>query len=44
LSYASSGNYTLYVQVTDPNFGCSIQESLGVYVNPKPLTGSIFHY
>ena len=43
VNYASSGNYTLYVQVTDPQFGCSVQGSLGVSVNEKPITGSIYH-
>ncbi|MHB1279111.1 MAG: PKD domain-containing protein [Bacteroidia bacterium] len=41
--YASSGNYTIYIQVTDPDFGCSIQEPLDVLVNSKPVTGSIYH-
>lgn len=44
ISYSSTGNYTIYVQVTDPDFGCSVQESLNLLVNPKPATGSIYHY
>lgn len=43
IRYNSAGNYTLYIQVTDPDFGCSIQESLGVLVNGKPVTDSIYH-
>ncbi|HCS18998.1 MAG TPA: hypothetical protein DIW47_00290 [Bacteroidetes bacterium] len=41
--YSSAGNYTIYIQVTDPDFGCSVQESLNVLVNSKPVTGSIYH-
>lgn len=41
--YTSTGNYTIYIQVTDPDFGCSVQESLDVLVNGKPVTGSIYH-